>query len=790
MLAKSLSTSEREPPSVVGGWARFNPWIAWIGITIGAVIAFVHGKAMYWLCDDAFISFRYVRNLVRGEGLVFNIGERVEGYTNFLWVLELGAIWKLFGVEPPTASVVLSALYSAALLGIVAWMAWRSPAPARGLAVLTSLVLLATNRSFAVWCSSGLETRQFTVFVVGAVALLAASAVERAKDVERERSLQRWLVGASLLLGAAELTRPEASLIFASCFAWLVLDRTTRIGLTRLNAQPLQPRAALRSLLADAFALGLPFTLIVVSHYVWRRGYYGDWLPNTYYAKHVRPWTESGDHYFFVAALEHGLEVVIPVALLGAVLRLMNRDSTHVLSAMVLIPHAIYVRRIGGDHFEFRPLDFYWPLLAVAASDGLLLGPSLARKTFERDDLLLWIVSIAGLGLLLEYGTILQRAHEALTVSKNNRGNAYKLYAEVTIKNTPELASLYWLPEQLEDYNTSSWYCVDHQSCTRRGEHRAYWQLLESEYGPYRELDRLAHELIPRGGVWAREAVGIAPYYLPNIDVIDLYGLTDAVIARTPVERSNKERVMAHDRHPPPGYLDQRGVNMTVGAASRSQGEVLYGSYWALKLRDDLWMPFLSANGDWVIRTFAKRPLYSQFHLDPENIFDNCGWVEATFVRGETYLGRFDDETIDGWTQVEGDPIESSDISLAVDGFGAYGMGWLTTRGRASRTDKMARIVSPQVKAHGVLFFLMGGAGDEDKAGVALSIDGKLVQRWLGHGAQHFEQFTFDLRPFEGHQASIEVFDHLTSTHVDLDQVMIADSPRVIESDRDERTER
>ncbi|MEO8666684.1 MAG: hypothetical protein ABI462_14415, partial [Ignavibacteria bacterium] len=37
--------------------------------------------------DDAYISFRYIQNFVNGNGLVFNIGERVEGYTNLLWVL-------------------------------------------------------------------------------------------------------------------------------------------------------------------------------------------------------------------------------------------------------------------------------------------------------------------------------------------------------------------------------------------------------------------------------------------------------------------------------------------------------------------------------------------------------------------------------------------------------------------------------------------------------------------------------------------------------------------------------
>ena len=37
--------------------------------------------------DDAYISYRYARNLVEGHGLVFNPGERVEGFTNLLWTL-------------------------------------------------------------------------------------------------------------------------------------------------------------------------------------------------------------------------------------------------------------------------------------------------------------------------------------------------------------------------------------------------------------------------------------------------------------------------------------------------------------------------------------------------------------------------------------------------------------------------------------------------------------------------------------------------------------------------------
>ena len=40
-----------------------------------------------WIVDDAFISLRYADRLVAGEGLTWTDGERVEGYSNLLWVL-------------------------------------------------------------------------------------------------------------------------------------------------------------------------------------------------------------------------------------------------------------------------------------------------------------------------------------------------------------------------------------------------------------------------------------------------------------------------------------------------------------------------------------------------------------------------------------------------------------------------------------------------------------------------------------------------------------------------------
>ena len=117
-----------------------------------------------------------------------------------------------------------------------------------------------------------------------------------------------------------------------------------------------------------------PFLVLVAAHFLFRYSYYGEWLPNTYYAKHVRPWYESGFRYLTAAALETGLYLLLPLALLARRSRWqVHRDGSFALPLLCVAAHMAYLLPIGGDHFEFRPLDFYWPLLAVPAAEGIAL---------------------------------------------------------------------------------------------------------------------------------------------------------------------------------------------------------------------------------------------------------------------------------------------------------------------------------------------------------------------------------------------------------------------------------
>ena len=216
----------------------------------------------------------------------------------------------------------------------------------RGLVGWMALGLLCSSATFAVWTSAGgLETRQFTFFIVAAVVCLSVYGNSR-----------RGLLAASW---AWRMTRPEGLLLAACCFGWFAVQRLVTDGRDRSR------------LARDMMFLVAPFVVLVSAHFLFRYAYYGEWLPNTYYVKHVRPWYESGFRYLWAAALETGLYLAA-ADVSGPAHALANVPRWHVRAGAACVAvHMAYLLPIGGDLFEYRPLDFYWPLLALPAAAGI-----------------------------------------------------------------------------------------------------------------------------------------------------------------------------------------------------------------------------------------------------------------------------------------------------------------------------------------------------------------------------------------------------------------------------------
>jgi hypothetical protein len=305
-----------------------------IPVFIGAVVTglFAHHVAHYYfLGDDCFISFRYALNLTEGHGLVFNRGERVEGYTNFLWVLLMAGtmaldlpveiVSNLFGIACGVGVLFLLACLGAQRTSWTDPFIWIAP------------LALAANRTFCAWSTGGLETQLFALLTLAAYACFVT---------ERERrSKVPWKSAA--LFSLAALTRPEGVLFFGIAGVFSGIDWLYK-----------RRRFSALAIWTSVFAT------IVGSHIAWRYGYYGYLLPNTFYAKVSGWWLDQGSAYLGMFIADHQLVWLAPLVPLILVLR---RDFQSLLFFAVLVVYTVYLLCIGGDRFEYRFMTPIMPYL-------------------------------------------------------------------------------------------------------------------------------------------------------------------------------------------------------------------------------------------------------------------------------------------------------------------------------------------------------------------------------------------------------------------------------------------
>ena len=311
------------------------------------VVGLVETVRRAWVCDDVFISFRYVDHLLQGQGLVFNPGERVEGYTHFLWVILLAACNRL-GVDLVTLGRYLPILFFATTLVVLTRRSLlRRDAAWLGLPLAGwSLALHYDAQLFA---SSGLETAAFGLLLL--LGLLAVSG-------ERERY---GLAGA--LYALATLMRPEGALY------------TGTAGLYLLWRKSYSRDRALVDRFRPALVFAATWAVLVVPALAFRLTYYGEFLPNTYYAKSGGSsyWIQ-GWHY---TRLYFGIYLVLLAALAAVpaawvLRRRAGRElDPAVLAGFQVLVTILYVTRLGGDFMFAR---FYVPatvLLYLVVEDVL-----------------------------------------------------------------------------------------------------------------------------------------------------------------------------------------------------------------------------------------------------------------------------------------------------------------------------------------------------------------------------------------------------------------------------------
>jgi hypothetical protein len=317
------------------------------------VYGLARATSLAWICDDSFISLRYAENLNAGLGLVYNGGERVEGYTNLLWTLLLALLMKLGVPAVSAAQAPGIAAYAALALCLVRRTWRRSRATgAPFLPIAAGLVLVSDD--FHVWATGGLETMLFAYLVAQGLLLTREPGDSRAPAL-----------GAGLCFALLVLTRPDGLLFAAVGAASYWLPRG------RLPAPERRARALRTALpVAVVLAVLVPFKL----------AYYGDLFPTAFYSKSVlRPYPGQGLVYVGLYLLKNWFLVVALGA--GAIALWRRRsgagsgagapggDAAFLLSAALLF--VAYLIQVGGDFMFARRLIPVIPLVFVAIEDRL-----------------------------------------------------------------------------------------------------------------------------------------------------------------------------------------------------------------------------------------------------------------------------------------------------------------------------------------------------------------------------------------------------------------------------------
>lgn len=317
--------------------------------------------------DDAYITFSFSKNLAAGNGPVFSHGVRVEGYSNFLWML-LTAVGYLLA---PQADPYFTARgFSLLAIGFIAFGVYRlvRRAPSGPVAALLAVALTFACSDLFRAAMSGIETTAFSAAILGGWYVYLNEPATR----------RRWSLCAFL---PAALLRIDGFVPLLIAFGFEVLSAFQ------------ERRFSFRHLARWA----LPAVGVWAAYFAWRYFYYGLPLPATYYAKNMVTANEParGIHQLWSFVHDYGLIAFLPVAVVP-LLWGPRREAAALWTAIVL--QVAYAAHVGGDWMPFE--RFFLPIVPLGA---VLAGYGLDRSWKSLRPLrapLAWSLRAGTVGLL------------------------------------------------------------------------------------------------------------------------------------------------------------------------------------------------------------------------------------------------------------------------------------------------------------------------------------------------------------------------------------------------------
>ncbi len=331
--------------------------VPFVLLSLGLLIFLLACRHFYHAtADDLYISFRYARNFANGDGLVFNIGDKIEGYSNFLWVIILAVLSKL-NLSLPIFSKYLSIIFGALSIYCVFLIsnlyqnnsitffkhseANNSNEFKMHYIILSSLVvsfLFAISYPFVYWSATGMETTFFT-------SLILASLIIQHYDLKSSSIFPK----ASIIFVLLSLCRVEGIVFYLfSIPAKIFLIKSKRNHFNKLYFKK----------------YFMEFCIIISSFIIfelWRFYYYQDIISNTYYAKYGGMQWILGFKYMWAFVSKYYLLLLLA----GGSVFILKNSNTFLKHLMIayLVGYIGLIIFIGGDWmWHFR---YFIPLIAM-----------------------------------------------------------------------------------------------------------------------------------------------------------------------------------------------------------------------------------------------------------------------------------------------------------------------------------------------------------------------------------------------------------------------------------------
>jgi len=704
---------------------------------LGLATALAAGGYYAWqnksLSDDAYISFKYVKNWLAGNGLVYNIGERVEGYTNFLWVVIVGALSRLTGQIIPLVGLFANLACFGGNL-VVVWLLGRrlSRPDATAFYFPLAALWLAVDHIFHSYGAIGLET------------MCASLLVNAAIYAWLRRPEPRGAAVAGVCLILATMTRPDQAIFYALFGVMLLLRHG--LALFREKTRALRV-AAWRAAFGDVAAFAAPFSLYVV-YLIWKWGYYGAILPNTFYAKSVGlDYWRQGLTYGLVSGLSTNLLFLLPVFLVWAIASRDPRATDFRRFAGLSVPlYTVYVLKLGGDFMLGRFFLPLMPLILLGVEHGL---HQLARA-HKRPPA--WAaVSLAALVFCTAFGRAVVHP-DNITWGISDENSFYHVYS--------------LRPLQIDMIGMHG---------NRLDEGLLFKQAF---------YDRGMHPVVAASGY------GIIGYY-SELPIVDLRGLIDPYVARLPLAERSRP---GHEKMAPPAYLDYRQSRFYRQIAGGLKRE--YAKFQIGPAKYDLFYlwRYEKALMDRAARespefTFTNFPEYldkntSRFvHDKPRAVaerlreFDHYYFtLNDDWARRQPFLDRFlrlfdfEDGKYPPGTIAEGS-FANAFVRPAFDGdFRLEDYQGETLVGTPAGTHSPGKLILPPFTIRGdVIGFLFAGATDAARVTAKLFIDDQEAFSETPTDPNHLRFVTWNVQNYIGRTARFELENRTTDKRLLFD---------------------